>query len=301
MMNKNITFKALKYTALSLICAGAVLLTVAMLTVYEPATSYFPPSTTLPLLAVLCTFLGAVCGGVAVFLGDCNNMIASPFSLPAALSSGIGFLLGGILLLLNATLPWSVPTALFFFAAALYAFLSGTSYVKERSSFMAFLGFLTVIACALGNVYCYFDISLEMNAPVKIILQTALLFSMIYYTGEIRFLLGREKKRFYLILAFCALAANALSAFAFPITYFQGALARIDYFALSVSSLGMFLSLFARILFYTTRKKEFAVCDEDICEPVKADSDFPSTVNEEDISSSNDDDLTEKQKETDEE
>ena len=297
-MSNSKIIQSLKHIAFLFIGISAVLLTLAMLISYEPTTGYFPSASQLPLLAVIFSVLGAVCGSAWAFTAIPAKIAASPFYRPAALVSFIGFLLCGMLLLLHTQ---AYLSALFFFFAALYAFLSGTSAVRQSTILLAGFGFLTVIACALGNVYCYFDISLEMNAPVKVFLQTALLFSMIYYTGEVRFLLGREKKRFYLIIAFCALAASFPCAIAFLVAYLQGTLLRTDYLALSVCALGISISLLLRILFYTTPKKESTVTEDDTTtEQALSDSPEIPTLNSENTDSTTNADI-EEQKETDEE
>lgn len=298
-MNKHQIFQLFKYTALALIGVSALLLTIAMLTVYEPNTSYFSANTPLPLLATLCALVGAACGIASALFITPAKTLSSPFFPSAAFFSCIGFLFGGILLLFNSTRSQAPLTAFFFFIAALYSLLSAFASPKAANSVTVILGFLTVIACALGNVYCYFDVSLEMNAPVKIILQTALLFTMIYYTAEIRFLLAREKKRFYLALAFCALAASAMGAISVPIAYFSGALNRTDYFALSVVLLGVAFSLLLRILFYTHQKKEGAA--EPIFTEGSNTSPSPADSNGEPDIPLTDDDIANDQKETDEE
>ncbi|MBE6589572.1 MAG: hypothetical protein E7643_05275 [Ruminococcaceae bacterium] len=214
MINKQSTSSLLKYAALILIALGAILQTVSIFTAYEEHANYFQTGAVLPVLSVTCVILGALCGVLSALTPGSEATVHSPFSSSyRAIPASIGFLAGGILLLFNSTHTWAFPTFLLFVCAALYSFLSET---KSAPSLLVLLGFVTVIACAVGNVYCYFDVSFEMNAPIKVMLQMSLLFSMIYYTGELRFLLAREKPRFYLILTYFALAANALCAISIP-------------------------------------------------------------------------------------
>lgn len=293
----------LKYIAYALILLGAILQTVAMLTSYEAATHYFPVGAPLPILAFLSVLVGALCGVSSAILSDKQATAGSPFSSPyASIASCVGFLLGGILMLLTASDLLSLIAALLLLFSALYAFLTGTSLVRKKPSAMVLLGFLVIAACAVGNVYCYFDVSLEMNAPVKTVLQMALLFSMLYFTGEIRFFLGREKKRLYLILSYCALAACALSAPSIPVSYFLGILPRYDYYALSVVTLGILVSIPLRLLAISCHREiphpEVTADVSDAQEPPISDTESTHSPCPTEHETSND---TEEQKETDEE
>ena len=299
MTKKQTLSVTLKLSALLLLFATANLQTIAMLTAYEPDTSYFSAGSPFPPLAVLCAVLAALCGIVHVCVSDASQINVAPFSLLASLISGTCFLLCGIILSLCSTLNWSLATALFFFLAAAYSFLSGSVFAKKYPAAVALLGFTAVIACALGNMYCYFDISLEMNAPAKVLVQTSLLFSMIYYTGEIRFLLGREKTRFYQILAFCTLAANVLCVTALPVAYFKGAFCRIDYLGLSIASLGVFLSILIRLLTVSKSHENIPKCQENEAADTEPCAAPPATDIEEPLPCNDPD--TEEQKETDEE
>ncbi len=241
--HKNVSL-ALKYAAYAAIFLGAILEVAAMLTAYEPTAHYFKADAPLPLLALISVTLGALCGIASALFSDKQSLTGTPFHSPvAALITCVGFLLGGVLMLLIASTTLSFLTSLLFLLSALYAFLGATSLATKKPSALALLGFLTVAACAVGNVYCYFDVSLEMNAPVKLAIQMALLFSMLYFTGELRFLLGRAKIRLYLILSYCAMAACALCALAIPVSYFRGILPRYDYYALSIVALGILVSI----------------------------------------------------------
>ena len=90
---------------------------------------------------------------------------------------------------------------------------------------------------------------MEMNSPVKVTVQTALLFAMLYYTAELRYLLDRRKPRLYLALAMLTLASSALSAVAIPVAFCLGHLSRMDYLAGAILTLGIAVTVLLRIFF----------------------------------------------------
>ena len=121
------------------------------------------------------------------------------------------------------------------------------------------------------NVYCYFDASLEMNAPVKVTVQTALLFTMLALTAELRFPLGRAKPRLYLILSWCAAAALSLPSFSI---LFGGATERGDYRAFGAVTLGLFATVLLRLLCYLglipeDKPTEPALAEDEINEAIE--------------------------------
>ena len=231
-MNKQKISFALGLGADVLILAAAALQTAAILTAFDRGTNYFSSSSPLPLAAALCALIGGALGVCASFLADKQLLRSSPFgasfsSLPAA----VGFLLCGVCVLFSAAgSPLGLLSGIFLLLSALYSLATAFfahDEVQKRN--IAPLGAAPVLACALLNAYFYFDVTVEMNAPVKVTVQTALLFAMLYYTGELRFLLGRAMPRLYLSLAFGTLASAALCAIAFPLSFAIGLTDRLDY------------------------------------------------------------------------
>jgi hypothetical protein len=98
----------------------------------------------------------------------------------------------------------------------LYVLLSET----ERKN--TALGFIPPIACALLVAILYFDNSLEINAPLKVATQCALLPLMLYFTAELRYMLGRELPRLYVALALGSLAASSLCILTVPVASITG-------------------------------------------------------------------------------
>ena len=103
--------------------------------------------------------------------------------------------------------------------------------MRKHSSALTVLGFAPILSCILLNAYYYFDLSFEMNTPVKMTLQVSLILIMLCYTGELRFLLGRSLPQLYLILHGWAQAVGALCAVSVPIAFVFDRFHRVDYAA----------------------------------------------------------------------
>ena len=99
----------------------------------------------------------------------------------------------------------------------------------EHTSAVTVLGFFAVAACILLNAYYYFDFSIEMNAPIKITVQLAILLIMLLFTGDLRFILGIPKPKTHLVLHAWASALGSLSAVSLPLALLCGMDIRADY------------------------------------------------------------------------
>lgn len=217
---------------------AAVLQTVAMLIHYEGSTNYFHAGAILPTLAVMFALLGAGCGTVAACMTDVSKLNDSPFrkGRSSSATSAIGFLEVAVFLPLysgyTANPTVAVLAAVFSVIAVVYCILSCMPTMREkRPNLLVFLGFAVILANILAIAYYYFDMSVEMNASIKVVTQMGLLCAMLYYTGEIRYLLGKPTPRMFLTLASWTISIGSLSALSVPIAYFVGKVERSDYAA----------------------------------------------------------------------
>ena len=234
-MKKILSLPMLRLGFVILSSLAAILQVIAFLTVLEPNSNYFGGSAWLPALAVLFSLLGAACGTLAAYRTNRAELAKEPFSatrLPSLLTA-LGFLALTLLFAVKTAKQPSNFTYLITLAAlvsALYAALSAFSTVARRSrTTLALLGFAPVLTCILLNAYYYFDVTVEMNAPVKTTLQLGLLCAAVYFTGEIRFHLKRALPRLFLTLVAWTVAFGALSALAIPVAYLTGHIHRADY------------------------------------------------------------------------
>lgn len=255
-MEKQKISTVFKWLSLGAAAVAALLQTIAMLLSYDPEANYFLIGAPLPYLAAAFAILGALLGVVcAVLAGPART--ATPFrgnvlpAIPAALGMlAFPFLSGGFT---GGTL--SLIASVMLILAAAYTVLCETTVRKSSPDAVCVLGFTSILACALTNATYYFDPSLEMNAPVKVVLQTALLFIMLYYTAELRYLMGRELPKLYIALSLIAVSVSALASVAVAVAFFCGILTRIDALAGALLVLGIAITVLLRLFRVLSEKK----------------------------------------------
>ena len=214
----------------SLIAAipAALLQAIAYLRIYgDSGSNYFASASPLPDLAVIFALLSCAFGIAAICLWKKAPIHPStPFGNLTSIPAALGFLAGAVLMLLSNDTKLTYAVAIFFFLAAGYQLLLAFQPIKDRY-LTAFIGFSAVIGCILMEGYYYFDATLEMNAPVKVSVLMGLLFAMIYYTNELRLLIGNPLPRAYVLISACTLGIGALSAIPVPLAYFSGQFDRL--------------------------------------------------------------------------
>lgn len=237
---------------------AACLQCVAMLKAYSQAANYFSFGSPLPFIAVAFALVSALCGTVSAYLLPAEHVRSTPFSgkLASSLPAGLGFALSACLLLFYGVTQLALPAAIGLVLAAGYSILCASQLRQSHTSVVALIGFAAIVGCALTNAYYYFDQTMEMNAPMKVSIQTALLFAMLYYTGELRYLLGREKPRAFLILSYCTVAAGSLPSLSVILAYAFGTTERADYFAGAVLTLGITITVISRLLLLSDAQAE---------------------------------------------
>ena len=203
---------------------AALLSPFAVAFLYDENANYFVPNSKIFPIAVICAiiaFVAAILLSIAIPKEEIVSK--SPFGsrLMFAFPAALGFGAGGIFMVIE----FAKSQKILFLIAALFLLLSAAhSLLSETDRANTFLGFTPPIACALMVGVLYFDTSLEMNAPLKVVTQCALLPLMLYFTTELRYLLGREIPRLYLALALGSVAASSLCVFAVPLASFAGML-----------------------------------------------------------------------------
>lgn len=235
-------------------CAGstAILQALAVLISYSTESNYFDTGAILPILSAILTVGGVICGTLAASMSDPKTLNDSPFSernefpIPA-----LGFLLTALLLPLNSPterMTLTVVTSAVLILSALYSVLSGlANFRQQHEGLLSFLGMASVVGCILAAAYFYFDVNVEMNAPLKIAVQIGLVTAMLCYTGEIRYLLGKPMPRVYLSIVSWAIAVGALASLAIPIAYATQKLPRADYAGAAVLVLCLVLTQILRM------------------------------------------------------
>ena len=208
--------------------AAALLSTFAVAFFYDENANYFAPNSKLFPIAVICAIIAfAAAILLAIVVPKAETISKSPFGsrLLFALPATLGFGAGAILLVFE----FAKNQKTLFLIATLFLLLSAAHVLlSETDRANVLLGFVPPIACALMVGVLYFDTSLEMNAPLKVVTQCALLPLMLGFTAELRYLLHREIPRLYLALTLGSIATSSLCVLSVPLaSCFIGALNNI--------------------------------------------------------------------------
>ena len=237
-MNNQQIAKTLRRILFAGVPIAALLHEVAVLVSYDTGTNYFVAHAPLPTLANLITALLFVVGIVCALVSEKPFAASSPFGTQIwiALPAALGFAIAGVFLFLRfsstgATL--SLVAAILLLLSAIHMLLS------ETDIRLSFLGFLPPLACASLVCILYFDASLEMNAPMKVAVQSALLPLMLYFTAELRYLLGRELPRLYCALALASLAVSSLCILTVPVATIMGTLENANCLIAAIAVIGI--------------------------------------------------------------
>ena len=239
--------------ALSTACGtttAALLMSAAVAFFYDKGTNYFVPDALLFRFAVVfasLAFAAAIANAIIIPKEEIAQK--SPFGsdLLTALPAALGFGVGGIFMVIE----FAKSQKILFLIATLFLLLSAAHVLlceTERKSTL--LGFAPPIACALLVAVLYFDTSLEMNAPLKVAAQCALLPLMLYFTAELRYLLGREIPRLYLALALISIVLSSLCVLAIPVACLTGALENINCLATALVLFGTNLTILLKLKRY---------------------------------------------------
>ncbi len=172
-------------------------------------------------------FIGQRNMKVRVELGSPLGYVASAVLACATLFLGVSMLinLSERGLTLQASSLLSQPLAiveilLFIFSVFTVAYLAATALNSARlSSGRAGLGLCAVIFFALYATYLYFEASLPINAPNKLVDQMAYLFASLFMLFETRISLDRQTPRAYVALGLTAASIAAYSAIPSIIVY----------------------------------------------------------------------------------
>ena len=232
--------------------AGTATLLAAFATAffYDKGANYFATNSILFSLATVIAILTFALAIATALMTPKENLVASsPFgtNLVVALPAAVGFGIGAIF----SALEFARSNSTLFLIATVLLLLSATHVlVCETERKNPLLGFFPPVACALLIAILYFDISLEMNAPMKVVAQCALLPLMLYFATELRYLLDRELPRLYLALALGSIAAASMCAISVPMACLTGVLENTNCLASSLVVIGTNITLLLKLKRY---------------------------------------------------
>lgn len=201
---------------------------VAYLSAYgELGANYFSSASPLPKISVILALIACACGiGSFLTWKKFSAVFRDPRNDFASLPSAVGFLAGAILMALSNDTKLTYTIVFFFVLAFGYHLCLTFGWIKDAYA-NALLGFPTVIGSILLCGYYYFDATLEMNAPVKVSILSGLLFAMMYYTGELRILIGASVPRVHLFFNVCTLGIGSLASLPLVLAYLLGKFDRL--------------------------------------------------------------------------
>ena len=231
----------LQWGALLAALIAAVLQALAFLLEYESNANYFTRDAILPSLAALCTIVSIVLGSVAALLRPKSKLSPSEAykiyktNRKLRLFPAVGFFLAltGLSwnLFIKAGVLWmyrddgatflreflTTETCLallglpLLYSAVFYCWNRAFPKNKPVKETIV-LGFAAIIACGLLGIHLYFDFSIEMNAPIKTLLLTVFLCSMIFFTTELRLLLEKPLPKLLWIFSNLVITVSACAA-----------------------------------------------------------------------------------------
>lgn len=260
-MNKPKIAKILRISLLAGIPVAALLQELALLLSYDTDTNYFVTNAPLPVFANIFTGLLFALGILSALLDKNPIDTASPFGsqIWMAIPAAIGFATAGLFFavdfLINSK-ALSLVTAIFLLLSVAHLLSSETN---RRT---ALLGFFPPLACACLVCILYFDTSMEMNAPLKVATQCALLPLMLYFTAELRYLLGRELPRLFVALALGSLAASSLCILTVPAASITGRLENAYCLIAAIAVIGINATVALRQWRYLNAPKTIPSPDE---------------------------------------
>ena len=231
---------------LAVIIISVAFRTAAILVDFDPRTGYFEGKALVNIASAI-----VVCGSIALFtyafVGAKQEKLIATFTTPStyvpsgALVTALIFfavksyerikdfdiIIEGAspkenLLYFTSNIPLYIAAALAPLAiiASVYFILNAT--VEERASVArATFGIGTVVFFAIYATFLYFDTTLAINAPNKIVDQMAFVFAALFFLYEIRISLGRECWHLYITFGFIAAALSAYSSIPSILLYFR--------------------------------------------------------------------------------
>ena len=213
--------RILLLASLPLTFLATLLMLIAFATAYDPGVSnYFALGNPLPILASVAALLVIACGIAASIVA---KRLSEPFSpLPAPSSATFPAALGALgssvlLFVFKNRFPAKLQTAatvsaILFLLAAVFFLLAALRIAEKHAFSILWAGFAAIIAPIVLNAVYYFDMTVEMNAPVKVLAQMGLLAAMLCVTVEIRALIGRTNPSLTPVLLSFALSLCCLSS-----------------------------------------------------------------------------------------
>ncbi|HBF14464.1 MAG TPA: hypothetical protein DDW30_02030 [Clostridiales bacterium] len=143
----------------------------------------------------------------------------------------------------------AVTLLLLLLSVAYFSLRACDRFTEALRDLTVLLGITPVFGLVFLCAIHYFDKTVEMNAPVKVLTLLGLLTALVTVTSGIRYLLGTTLPRVFLMLSAWTVAAGSLSIFAVPVLFLKGAFTKTAYLASFFIILGCTVASSIRIVF----------------------------------------------------
>ncbi len=138
---------------------------------------------------------------------------------------------------------------LLFFGLSILYFV-GKAFKIFKTDTTVFFGFFVIFNSTTMLAEMYFDNNVQMNSPLKITMQIALLFIMLYFLGDMRFDLKKPYPRLYLAVGLSAFFICTATSLSHIVAFFAGTLENQDYFIKNIYIFVTGLYIMARTFLY---------------------------------------------------
>ena len=195
--------------AMAFALVGTIILLIAFGTAFDPLVSnYFSNGSALPVLSAVCLVLSIGLGIAGAVFAQKNPEELNAPALPSFATAPAAFgALGSAVWMLIAGKAW---LGVLILLTSVFFTLEFCSIAKFYGKALLWLGFAAIAAPIAYNALCYFDMTVEMNAPVKVLLQMALLSAMLFITAECRLLSKRfDRVLIPILTTFCMTLCTA--------------------------------------------------------------------------------------------
>ena len=250
------------HTILQLSSVGAagiamVLQTVAFLFNMSENSNYYEIGAAFPIAATALAILAAIIGTFDAFFSARQVSDKQKERSLATIPCGCGFIIAGVF-----TTGIGTIGMILLVLSAIYCLLS--SFTPAQYKFLsAGLGLVTIPAFIYLTGCLYFDNTIEMNAPAKLLLQIAFLSSMLFFTGELRYQMGIPAPRVYRMVCAWTIASGAVASLPVILAYLFGTITRTDYLTGAILLLGVTATAIIRLFSYENKTPLEATNDAD--------------------------------------
>lgn len=238
-------------TTLLLSLAATVLRTIALIRDFDFETPYFA-SKGLIIASNAVIIVSALTAILYLFVGTAGSKLlpnfhsSSTFITSGLLALTVIFALSDFFSDGFGMITFAILSAMaFVFYLFLNSFL-GKCYSEIRGAF----SIAPIIFFLLFATHIYFDTTLPLNAPNKVVDLLAIVSAMLFFTAEARLSLGREKWRLYISLGLLSAAFTAYSSLPALVNYFASGMENSSAVSLSITQT---MLIFALCVFCTAR------------------------------------------------